>query len=476
MPLGAFQKIYGARQSLQLVVKPRVGRRAPGGDGRRHGGAARARGGSSRPSATTSASSPPTPSSNLYKQATSGIFAVLVGVVALSLVVGGIVIMNIMLMVVSERTREIGLRKALGARRADIMSQVLTESVTLSIFGGIVGIALGFLAAHDHRRGHAAAGAARAVVGRARHRHHRRRRAVLRRVSRVARRARSTRSRRCAVNRSLAGEVVRMALDTLRSNKLRSALTILGVVIGITAIVGMTSLIRGFDQSLRDSMQGARAEHDLPHQVQHRQHRRRRRVLGPAAAAEPHGGRRQGDREAGAVDRRSSTSGSAPACRRPPSAMYYRGDRTKQLAIVGATEQFAEAQLRQGGARPLLHRSPRCSHRRRVVGARRHRLPGAVRQAGLDPIGKKVRIGAIEYTVIGVLEQAAVGRRLRQRSGRLRGHPADHAPGRVQHQRHAARGCRGQNSATIMVVPLRTGAARGRRWPRSRRSCASGTA
>ena len=70
----------------------------------------------------------------------------LVGVVALSLVVGGIVIMNIMLMVVSERTREIGLRKALGARRADIMSQVLTESITLSIFGGIVGLTLGSLA------------------------------------------------------------------------------------------------------------------------------------------------------------------------------------------------------------------------------------------------------------------------------------------------------------------------------------------
>ena len=61
------------------------------------------------------------------------------------------------------------------------------------------------------------------------------------------------------MNRSLAGEVVRMALDTLRSNKLRSALTILGVVIGITAIVGMTSLIRGFDESLRDSVRGARA-------------------------------------------------------------------------------------------------------------------------------------------------------------------------------------------------------------------------
>jgi putative ABC transport system permease protein len=61
--------------------------------------------------------------------------------------VGGIVIMNIIQNVVSERTREIGLRKALGARRTDIMSQVLTESITLSIFGGVVGLALGSMAA-----------------------------------------------------------------------------------------------------------------------------------------------------------------------------------------------------------------------------------------------------------------------------------------------------------------------------------------
>jgi len=80
----------------------------------------------------------------IYNTATQGIFAVLIGVVALSLVVGGIVIMNIMLMVVSERTREIGLRKALGARRRDIMYQILTESVTLSTFGGVVGTLLGF--------------------------------------------------------------------------------------------------------------------------------------------------------------------------------------------------------------------------------------------------------------------------------------------------------------------------------------------
>jgi len=83
----------------------------------------------------------------IWSNISSGIFQVLIGVVALSLVVGGIVIMNIMLMVVSERTAEIGLRKALGARRRDIMWQILTESITLSIVGGVIGTTLGFATA-----------------------------------------------------------------------------------------------------------------------------------------------------------------------------------------------------------------------------------------------------------------------------------------------------------------------------------------
>ena len=143
IPLVAFRRIFGARPGLTLSVQPRD------------------------PSVVRTAMDeatialriqrrlrPKQPDNfgifssdailNIYNQATAGIFAVLIGVVSLSLVVGGIVIMNIMLMVVTERTREIGLRKSLGARRRDILWQILTESITLSTFGGVIGTLLGF--------------------------------------------------------------------------------------------------------------------------------------------------------------------------------------------------------------------------------------------------------------------------------------------------------------------------------------------
>lgn len=80
----------------------------------------------------------------LYHSATKTIYTVLVAVVALSLVVGGIVIANIMLAVVNERTREIGVRKALGAKRRHILWQFLIESIALSLTGGVLGVAVGY--------------------------------------------------------------------------------------------------------------------------------------------------------------------------------------------------------------------------------------------------------------------------------------------------------------------------------------------
>jgi len=80
---------------------------------------------------------------DLYRTFTSTAFIVMIGVSSIALVVGGIVIMNIMLVSVTERTREIGIRKAVGAKKKNILWQFLVEAVTLSMVGGLIGIILG---------------------------------------------------------------------------------------------------------------------------------------------------------------------------------------------------------------------------------------------------------------------------------------------------------------------------------------------
>jgi len=81
---------------------------------------------------------------NLYSSATSNIYYVTFGVAFVALLVGGIVVMNIMLVSVTERTKEIGIRKAIGARRKDILSQFLIEAVVVTALGGAIGVGTGY--------------------------------------------------------------------------------------------------------------------------------------------------------------------------------------------------------------------------------------------------------------------------------------------------------------------------------------------
>jgi putative ABC transport system permease protein len=80
---------------------------------------------------------------DLWKTFTAGAFAAMIGISSIALIVGGIVIMNIMLVSVVERTPEIGLRKAMGARSRDIRRQFLVESILLAATGGLIGVGLG---------------------------------------------------------------------------------------------------------------------------------------------------------------------------------------------------------------------------------------------------------------------------------------------------------------------------------------------
>ncbi len=207
------------------------------------------------------------------------------------------------------------------------------------------------------------------------------------------------------MNKGLLGEVFRMALDTLRTNKMRSALTVLGVVIGITAIVGMTSLIRGFDESLRDSIRELGPETVFLSKIS---------LISLSGGAEFDDLLRRPNLTIGdaqAIEKLAPSVGTVDIIvgngfNAIQERVFYRGERTRPQAILGATEDFATVGFRKL-ALGRFFSEPEVLHRRRVVVLGNTAYQALFAPSSLDPVGKKVRIGAIEYTVVGVFEPSA---------------------------------------------------------------------
>jgi len=206
------------------------------------------------------------------------------------------------------------------------------------------------------------------------------------------------------VNKGLIGEVWRMALETLRGNKMRSGLTVLGVVIGITSIVGMTALIRGFDSSLRDLIRslgpntifiGKVSAVSLSSGADFATLMRRPNLtIADAKAIE---------KLAPSIETVDVWLGQGPG-QNSQERIYYRSERTRQVAVIGATEKFGEVNfvpVEYG----RFFTATEVEHRRRVVVLGYNPYEALFQKQSLDPIGKKIRIGAIEFTVVGVLKK-----------------------------------------------------------------------
>ena len=146
MPISAFESLYGRRLTTTISVKMSDPQQIAAAMGRAQEAmrlAHRLRPGEADDFSVETADA----LVDFWKKLTKTLFSIIPAVVAIGIVVGGVVIMNIMLMSVTERTREIGIRMAVGASRADIRRQFLAESVAVSALGGFLGLALGALLA-----------------------------------------------------------------------------------------------------------------------------------------------------------------------------------------------------------------------------------------------------------------------------------------------------------------------------------------
>ncbi len=146
MPISAFESLYGRRLTTTISVKMADPGALPAAMGKAQEAmrlAHRLRPGEADDFTIETADA----LVDFWKKLTKTLFSIIPAVVAIGIVVGGVVIMNIMLMSVTERTREIGIRMAVGASRGDIRKQFLAESVAVSALGGVLGLALGALLA-----------------------------------------------------------------------------------------------------------------------------------------------------------------------------------------------------------------------------------------------------------------------------------------------------------------------------------------
>jgi putative ABC transport system permease protein len=203
---------------------------------------------------------------------------------------------------------------------------------------------------------------------------------------------------------ALLRETAAMAFETLRSNKMRSALTVLGVVIGVTSIVGMTSLIRGFDASLRDSINSLGPNTiwiqrfgalSLSSGASFQSFLRRP----PITVADMHAVERLAE-TAGTVDIWLGAGPPQPTMER----FFYRSDRTRPTLVLGTTERYAEVNAaKMFAGRPFTAQEVLRNRHVAVLGFGPYQA--LFEKRGIDPIGKQIRIGAIEYTVIGVIDK-----------------------------------------------------------------------